>query len=236
MSAGNVQGFGRPWRLPRGRHGLSRETVVRSQRERLIAAMVRVVAARGYESTSVADVLEASGVGRATFYELFNDREDCFLVAHQVLTDDLFAHTLGAFRRPGPWPQRIREALGALLEWLASDPDIARVTLLEIASIGPAARQRFGEGLDNFVSLLDEGRVADGSGDGLPNISGIAAGTIFARIYGEVVLGRTAELRQLHPILTYEVLLPFVGVEAAREEQRLAKHSGLEQAGLIDSE
>ncbi|HEY5052459.1 MAG TPA: helix-turn-helix domain-containing protein, partial [Solirubrobacterales bacterium] len=120
MTDHESQEYGRPWRLPRGRHGLSRETIVRSQRERLIAGMVRVVAVRGYESTSVANVLEASGVGRSSFYELFEDKEDCFLVAHQILVEDLFSHTIDGFRRPGPWPERIREALSALLEWLAA--------------------------------------------------------------------------------------------------------------------
>lgn len=229
MSEGDANQLDRPWRLPRGRHGLPRETVVRSQRERLIAAMVRVVAEKGYESTSVAHVLEAAGVGRATFYELFEDKEACFLVAHQLLVDDLLAHTLVAFRRPGPWPERIREALGALLEWLAADPDVARVTLLEIASIGPMARQRFGEGLDNFTALLDEGRGGGDPDRSLPDLSGIAAGNIFARIYGEVVLGRGAEIRGLHPVLTYEVLLPFIGAEAAREEQSLAEYSNLQR-------
>jgi AcrR family transcriptional regulator len=217
------QGYRRPWRLPRGRHGLSPETVARSQRERLIAGMVRVVAVKGYESTSVANVLEASGVGRSTFYELFESKEDCFLTAHQLLVDDLFAHTLGAFRGPGSWPERIREALAALLEWLAADPDIARVTLFEIASIGPAARRHFGAALDNFASLLDEGRELGEPGRPLPNLSGIAAGTIFARIYGEVILGRTVELPELLPVLTFEVLLPFVGDSVARDQQNKAR-------------
>jgi AcrR family transcriptional regulator len=71
----------RRWRLPRGRHGLPRELVTRSQRERLLAAVVRVTAANGYESTSVADILDEAGVGRESFYELFEDKKDCPLAA-----------------------------------------------------------------------------------------------------------------------------------------------------------
>ncbi len=58
-------------RLPRGRHGLSRADVARSQRERLVAATAQVTAERGYEATTVADILTASGVGRESFYEIF---------------------------------------------------------------------------------------------------------------------------------------------------------------------
>ena len=79
----------RQWRLPRGRHGLPRELVERSQRERLLAAVVRVTVANGYESTTVGDILGEAGVGRESFYELFDDKLDCTLAAHKILVDDL---------------------------------------------------------------------------------------------------------------------------------------------------
>ena len=52
------------WKLPRGRHGLSAEVVTRSQRERLLAAVVQVSAEQTYTGTSVAEILKAAGVGR----------------------------------------------------------------------------------------------------------------------------------------------------------------------------
>ena len=71
-------------RLPSGRHGLTREAVVASQRSRLIDAMAQVVAERGYPATTVADVVERAGVSRRTFYEQFADKEACFLAAYDV--------------------------------------------------------------------------------------------------------------------------------------------------------
>src|SRR5947199_1994729 len=79
----------RRWRLPRGRHGLPRELVERSQRERLLAAVVKVTVAKGYEATTVGDILAEAGVGRESFYELFEDKLDCLLAAHKILVDDL---------------------------------------------------------------------------------------------------------------------------------------------------
>jgi AcrR family transcriptional regulator len=197
--------------------------VTRSQRERLIAAMVRVTAAKGYEATSVADVLEASGVGRATFYELFEDKEECFLAAYHVLIDDLFARTEEAYRQPGPWPERVRNGIAAMLDWFASDPEIARVAMIEVITVGPAIRQIFGETLDRFTALLDEGHEFSDSTPDLPNIAGIVAGTIFARLYEEVALERSAELPMLLPHLTYEALLPFLGPAGAGDEQERAR-------------
>ena len=91
----------RQWRLPRGRHGLPRELVERSQRERLLAAVVRVTVAKGYESTTVGDILGEAGVGRESFYELFDDKLDCMLAAHKILADDLEERVRAAYLERG---------------------------------------------------------------------------------------------------------------------------------------
>src|ERR687887_842834 len=69
--------------LPRGPHGLPRDVVVKSQRSRMLGALVEVVAEKGYAATTVADIIGRAGVSRTTFYQQFKDKEDCFLVAHQ---------------------------------------------------------------------------------------------------------------------------------------------------------
>jgi AcrR family transcriptional regulator len=212
----------RRWRLPRGRHGLPRELVERSQRERLLAAVVRAAVANGYEATTVGDILGEAGVGRESFYELFDDKLDCTLAAHKILVDDLEERVQEAYSRPGPWPGRVREALAATLDWFAADPDVARFTVVELSTVGPAFRPIFQAEYARFTKLLDEG-----IGDGDPNpdltgAAGLAVGAILARIYEEVVLGRAAELPRLLPDLTYDLLVPFVGEEVAREEQQQA--------------
>jgi AcrR family transcriptional regulator len=212
-----------PARLPRGPHGLPRGLIAQNQRERLIAAMVRVCAAKGYNEVSVADVLEASGVGRESFYELFEDKQACFLAAHSLLVESLFKAVRKAYETPDPWPQRVRAALSAALDWLAADPDVARVTVVEVASIGPVFAERFQESFHVITEMLDEGRELSETARELPRISSIAAGAIFSRLYEEIFLGRAAELPSLLPTLTFELLMPFVGVEGAREEELRAK-------------
>jgi AcrR family transcriptional regulator len=211
----------RKWRLPRGRHGLPRELVTRSQRERLLAAVVRVTAARGYEATTVADILEEAGVGRESFYELFTDKRDCMLAAHAILVEDLEAKVRAAYAQPGPWQERVTNALAAVLEWFASDPAAARFTVVELAAVGTISRTRFQDTFARFVELIDEG-MADGVGPELAQATSLGVGAALARIYEEVVLERTAELPALLPELTYEALVPFLGEEAARDEQSRA--------------
>jgi AcrR family transcriptional regulator len=211
----------RRWRLPRGRHGLPREIVERSQRERLMAAVVRVTTAKGYEATTVADVLEEAGVGRESFYELFSDKRECMLAAHAILMDDLDGKVRAAYLKPGAWEERVTDALAAALEWFAADPAVSRFTLVELAAAGPISRERFRDEFGRFVELLDDGREGAPPPQ-LPQASELAVSATLARVYEEVVRERTAALPSLLAELTFELLVPYVGEEDAREQQRRA--------------
>jgi AcrR family transcriptional regulator len=212
------------WKLPRGRHGLPRELVARSQRERLIAAIVRATASKGYQATSVADILKAAGVGRESFYRYFENKEDCFLAANDVLIDDLEAEITDAYRQPGSWPARVRRGLAATLDWFAADPDIARVMMIEMGTVGPVATERFRKTFRRFTALLDDGReFIESAPADLPNLSSIAGGAVFAQVYEEVAMGDAKTLPGLLPKLTFELLLPYVGEEAAVVEREAAE-------------
>ena len=218
-----------PSALPRGRHGLTREAVERSQRQRLLDAAAQVTAARGYEETTVADILAVAGVGRETFYELFEDRRACVLAAHQELLDDLVAHVRAAYEGPGDWVERCRATLRALLEWFAGDPALGRFLLVEPAAVGPEFHAIFQAGFDRFVAMIDEG-LDDDLPDPQPlPAASLAVGAAISRVYGEVAAGRTARLPGLLPQLTYETLVPFLGEAAARE----AAYAGVGRAGKL---
>lgn len=210
------------WKLPRGRHGLPRELVLQSQRERLLAAVVRVTAAKGYQASSVADILKEAGVGRETFYKHFKDKEGCFLAANDALLADLDATVKEAYAQPGTWPQRVRRGLAATLEWFSVSPETARVMMIEMGTVGPIASIRFRETFRRFTAPLDDGRRFIEAAPNLPNLASIAGGAVFSRVYEEVALGNATNLPQLLPQLTFELLLPYIGEEAAGEERKAA--------------
>lgn len=212
----------RQWRLPRGRHGLPRELVERSQRERLLAAVVRVTVAKGYEATTVGDILGEAGVGRESFYELFDDKLDCMLAAHKLLLDDLEERVRATYIGEGPWPGRLREGLQVTLEWFAADPGAARFLLVEMSTVGPAFRSTFQSEYARFTGMLDEGLDTRASAPDVAQATKLGVGALLARLYEEVVLDRAAELPGLLPDVTYDFLVPFVGEEMARAEQQRA--------------
>lgn len=206
----------RQWRLPRGRHGLPRELVERSQRERLLAAVVQVTVDKGYDSTTVGDILGEAGVGRESFYELFDDKLDCMLAAHRVLVDSLEEKVRAVYHDDGPWPQRLRSALAVTLDWVAADPETARFLLVEVSAIGPAFRPIFQTEFERFTKFFEEGIDGSELNPQLAGAASLAIGAMLARIYEEVVLDRTAELPNLLPDLTYGLLVPYLGEERAR--------------------
>jgi AcrR family transcriptional regulator len=142
-------------RLPRGRHGLSRDEVIASQRERMLEACCRAVAEKGYARFTVADVLERAGVSRETFYEHFSDKEDCFLAAYELATDAV----AGAMTAADPGDQltpleRYDRMLKAYLEVMSSEGAYARVFLVDVYAAGERAVARRREVMDRFVELI----------------------------------------------------------------------------------
>src|SRR3954471_9945682 len=123
--------------LPRGRHAAPRAVVRESQRGRMLAAMASAVGEKGYGAVAVADVIARAGVSRKTFYEHFDDKEECFLAAWEAGVEILFA-AIAHSQEGAPGPvERMRASLRAYLETLASEPAFARSFLIEVVAAGP---------------------------------------------------------------------------------------------------
>jgi AcrR family transcriptional regulator len=205
---------------------LPRAYAVRSERERLLEAMVRVAAIKGYEATTVDDVIAAAGVNRETFDAMFSDRESCFLEAYDAVIDVLVAHVSTAFESTvgQPWPDRIAAGLRALVDLLATEHDIARMAMVEVTAVGEDARIRYRAALGRFTYFLEEGRTVSPQGDELPaDTARFAIGGATSMIFDEVRAGRGPELRRLLPDLLFAVLMPYIGPEAAEDEMRRVK-------------
>ena len=197
-------------RLPRGPHRLAREEVLASQRARMLEAMAHAVAAKGYAATTVADVVGGAGVSRKTFYEHFQDKEDCFLAAFDVgvgvLVNAVERATLEA---TGEWRNHIRAGVRAYLSTLAAVPDFARTFLIEVLAAGPRALERRADVHARFAHVLrtlHETYRADHPDEipELPDEAFIAVvGAVNELVSDRVRKGRTAELLELEPVISY---------------------------------
>lgn len=202
---------------------LPRAYVVRSERERVLEAMVRMAAAKGYEATTVADVVEFASVSREAFDEMFESKEACFLEAYEAVFDVLVAHVTAAFEAAAdePWPEQIASGLGALVGLMAAEADIARMAMVEVTAAGDDARERYRAMLTRFTPFLEKGRTYSGQGEELPaDTARFAVGGATSMIFDEVRAGRGPELKRILPDLVFAVLMPYLGSEAAEDEMR----------------
>ncbi len=157
--------------------GLSRAATERNQRERLFAAVTAVVAAKGYEATRVADLVELSGVSRSSFYGHFEDKQACFLAAVDALTGP----TLERLARSGEVvadEERAKKAFLALLEVVAEQPAAAKVCLVEIYAAGPEAAALHDATFDGLAGLATRMFAQIPGREGMPEelVRGIVGG------------------------------------------------------------
>ncbi|MBA3865551.1 MAG: TetR/AcrR family transcriptional regulator [Solirubrobacterales bacterium] len=146
-------------RLPPGRHGLSREYVVKNQRERIAGGVIAVVVERGYADATVTQIVTAAGVSRRTFYNYYSDREDAFFDIYRQVTDFLCEAMAGAgAAQKGGWPVRVRAELAALLESFAANPDLVRFCLVAPPAAGGEVAGAYREFLERLLGTLCEGR------------------------------------------------------------------------------
>jgi AcrR family transcriptional regulator len=200
-------------------HPIGHEQVADIQRARMLTAMVQEVAERGVANVAVAHVVARSGVSRRTFYEVFDDREDCFLAAFDEAVERIAASVVPAYERPGSWRSKTRAALTALLECLDYDPAMGRLLIVESLGAGPVALERRQNVLVQIVSIVDRGR-AEGKADADPpplTAEGIVGG-VLSVLHARLTDKKPGRLVELTGPLMGMIVLPYLGPAAARRE------------------
>jgi len=180
---------------------------------------MRIVADKGYAATTVTDLTRQAGISRTTFYELFEDKEACFLAAYDNSVDILVRRISVAYEAQERWPDRALAGLETLLEALAADPAQARLALVDVAAAGPAAQRRLRAAVQRLTPFFDEGRDFAPGGRSLPaNTSRMAAGAVVGLISDELVAGRTDKLPGLLSDVLFATLVAYLGPDAAARE------------------
>jgi AcrR family transcriptional regulator len=196
---------------------------VRSEREQVLEAMLRVASSKGYEETTVTDVISAADVSRQTFDELFADKQACFLAAYDAAADVGASYVIGAFEAAEgqPWPDRVEAALGALVELFEVEAAIIKMAMVEVTAIGEDPRVLYRDALARFEPLFDDGFRYSPQGKELPaDTASFAVAAAVSMIFDEMRSGRGEELRRILPDLAYAVLMPYLGPQEAEAEMK----------------
>jgi AcrR family transcriptional regulator len=203
--------------LPGGRHSIAPDVLAHNQRERLIAAVAELVGKKGYTETTIGEIADAASVSRRTLYEHFSGKEDCFLAAYVALDDYVAKLMADAAAAEAEWPGQIAAAFAALIRFLASRPNFARLYLVEFAAAGEALVGAREKTTERFIALLAPGRDYTPGEEPAAGIEEALVGGIVVLLGRRVVGGEAAQLAIFIPAVIEFVLSPYLDFEIARE-------------------
>lgn len=214
---------------PLPRHGSTQ--VAEVQRSRILSAAVQVVSVYGYPKMTVSRVTGRAGVSRRTFYELFEDREDCFLAVFDEAVARAGRLLAGGYETGGrSWRGRVRAGLGALLEFFDEEPAVCSLLVVDALGAGSRVQQRRAEILRQLAGALQQEGSRAGSGRKLPPLTGEGVvGAVLGVVHTRLSSGQTEYVSELLNPLMAMVVLPYLGPTVAqRELERSApKTSGI---------
>lgn len=215
--------------LPHGRHGLSRDQVRYSQRERLVAGFAQAVTEHGYHAVTIAHVTKAARVSRRAFYENFDGKEACFLATFEIVVDHLGGLIGEAIVDAEDWPHQVIGAVRTLLSFFSEEPELAQLCMVDSLTAGAAVAGRFQETIHTFIPLLQRGRQERERARPLPDSTEDSLIGGFASLISRTILaGETERLPELLPDSVEFLLTPYLGPDRAAE---LAKEAGREVQG-----
>jgi AcrR family transcriptional regulator len=199
-----------------GRPRLFTELFSQSQRDRLLAGALQAVSEYGYPATTVAQIIAAAGISRKTFYDIFANKEECILVAYDLLVDWLGDRIAAAIAGIESWPQAVRVAVSETLACLAADPQIACLCTAEILRVDRVGFARYQASIERLAAPLRSGRAQARWGAQLPPAleQTIVGGALW--LVGNRARLDYPRLSELAPDITYFLLVPYLGTPQAR--------------------
>lgn len=198
--------------------------VLEMQRRRLLLGYAEVLAEHSLEGASVDRICKRAGVSRRTFYDLFADRDACFLASFERAVEQVATVVVPAYMREGRWRVRVRAALTALLEFFDAEPALARLCVIESLKAGPRVLERRLAILGLLVEAIDQGR-RESKGTAAPPLTAEGAvGGALSVIYARLVAPANTQARKaealvalVNPLMSM-IVHPYLGPAAASRE------------------
>lgn len=210
--------------------GSARQLALDSQRARVLDAVGHVVAERGLRGATVAAVAGRAQVSRATFAELFDSVDDCFVALLDEMLERATVSIGEAFERHARWSEGVLGGLEALLVFLDSEPVSARACLLESVAAPPPALEARTRVLARIGSFVDRARAELSlERQPPPAMSAATIASVFGMLRKRLLSGEAPPFIALLSQLAEIVIMPYLGPTAAasagrKGEDRVREH------------
>jgi AcrR family transcriptional regulator len=193
----------------RPQSGLSRAEVVANQRRRILDGLATALAYHGYEDTKITDIVELAGVSRPTFYEYFEGKDQCFAAAYHDGMQRLAGTVEAAVEGEEKWSAQLSGGLRAGLDFLAANPPLAHLLLVEALAAARPARLEHERTLARLAAALHPppAELAYGSGVSEETMR-LLAGGLASLLSGRVLSDEAERLPESHDLLLGYLLAP----------------------------
>jgi AcrR family transcriptional regulator len=191
-----------------GRHG---SVVADSQRTRIQAAMVEIVARHGYGSVKVRELVRVAGVSSRAFYERFDSKEDCFLRTHEMVLQGGTRGLISSQADENDWQQRPRLIYGGFARWMKQEPDAAHLALVDAYAGRSVALEQARRAEATFAGIVGESfaRAPDGMEVPALLVEGMMAGIVGVS-RTRLLEGRVAEMGVGGELMDWAMSFPSV--------------------------
>ncbi len=171
-------------------------------------AIAELTAEQGYDATKIGDIVRRAGVARKTLYDNFEGKEEVFLAAFDASVDEVTQRIeADCADAEGDWEERVQAGLSAFLRYVAENPALARMCMIEALSATPAATERYEQAMQRFVDLVKQAVPRD---ELLPEtIEETLVGGVAWIIYQQIRRGEAEKAQDLLPELSEFMLAPF---------------------------
>ena len=202
-----------------GYDSLPRGHVTEIQRARMLSAAVETIEKNGYARLTVAQVIGRAKVSRKTFYDLFTDREDCFLAVFESALGQVSSRVVEAYEQESSWRESVRAGLAALLTFVDEEPGLARLCVVDALGGGPRVLEERARVLAQLRKVIDRGRNAAAGGREPAGVTAEGViGAVFAVIHTRLLERSAKPYIGLHGPLMSMIVLPYLGSDAAKRE------------------
>ena len=190
------------------RSGLSRTEVMAIQRRRILDGLAAALAYHGYEDTKITDIVELAGVSRPTFYEYFEGKEQCFAASYEDGVGRLVEVVEVAVDGERGWDARLSAGLAAGLDFLAADPALAHLLLVESLAASRPARLEHERSLVRLAQALRPPGAGLAGAPASEQTARLLAGGLASHLSGRVLAGEAERLPESHDLLLDYLLAP----------------------------
>jgi AcrR family transcriptional regulator/DNA-binding MarR family transcriptional regulator len=202
-----------------GHDGLPRGHVTEIQRARMLSAAVDAIEENGYARLTVAQVINRAKVSRKTFYDLFADREDCFLAVFERTLEQIRARVMEAFEQEPSWREGVRAGLATLLVFIDEEPELARLCIVDALGGGRRVLEERARVLGELRKVIDRGRLTATVRREPPSVTSEGViGAVFAVLHTRLLERSPEPYIGLHGSLMSIVVLPYLGIRVASRE------------------